>query len=182
MDTASVIESTHPEQIQEPVQPAAATAPWWRAVVESPLFVPALAVLAGVLFLFWHDCLRAWKLWTDDSGYYTHGFLVPFIAGYVVVRKWPQIKSTPVKPAYWALVPLALFAYLAYVTTATKIDAILSIAFLGAILAGICFVAGWRWMLALSLPTLYLGFALPLWTGAIDLYTNPLQLYSTKVA
>ena len=37
-------------------------------------------------------------------------------------------------------------------------------------------------MLAVSLPVLYLGFALPLWTGAIDFYTNPLQLISTNVA
>ena len=37
-------------------------------------------------------------------------------------------------------------------------------------------------MLAVSLPTMYLIFMLPLWSGAIDVYTNPLQLYSTKAA
>jgi exosortase len=43
-------------------------------------------------------------------------------------------------------------------------------------------VAGIRWMLALSPSILYLLFALPIWTGFIDNYTNKLQVVSTKVA
>jgi exosortase len=68
------------------------------------------------------------------------------------------------------------------VTTWFDINAVLALSFLVFALAAIWFVAGWKWMVALSLPVLYLGFALPLWTGAIDLYTNPLQIYSTQVA
>ncbi|MBI1756180.1 MAG: exosortase/archaeosortase family protein [Fimbriimonas ginsengisoli] len=46
----------------------------------------------------------------------------------------------------------------------------------------IWFIAGARWMAALLAPALFLVFMLPLWSGAIDVYTNPLQLASTKVA
>jgi len=151
-------------------------------MVNSPVFIPAVAVTGAIVFLFWHLISRLGKLWLDDSGYYSHGFLVPIIAGYIVVKKWDRIKDIPVKPGYLALPFLGFFAYLAYVTTHTNISALLSVAFLFAILAGIWFVAGWKWMLALCLPVLYLGFALPLWTGAIEFYTNPLQLISTKVA
>ena len=151
-------------------------------MVKSPVFIPAIVVTAGLFFMFWYLISRLGRLWMDDSGYYSHGFLVPLIAGYVVVKKWDKLKTIPVEPGYLALPFLGFFAYLAYVTTHTNISAILSIVFLLSILASIWFIAGWKWMLALSLPVLYLGFALPLWTGAIDFYTNPAQLASTTVA
>jgi exosortase len=182
MDTASLIE---PKEVSEPqlaAPPKEPNVPWWDAMVKSPIFIPACAVTAGLIFLFWHLISRLGRLWMDDSGYYSHGFLVPFIAGYIIVKKWDQLKDIPVKTGYGGIPALAFFAYLAYVTTHTNINAILSIAFLFCILSCIWFVAGWRWMLALSLPVLYLGFALPLWTGAIDFYTNPAQLASTTVA
>lgn len=183
MDTASVIEPIGSDESNEtaPSNPSSTEA-WWRPIVQSPLFVPACVVAAGLTFLFWHVISRLGRLWMDDSGYYSHGFLVPFIAGYIVVKKWDRIKNTPVKPGWWALPVLGLFCYLAYVTTHTNINAILSLSMLFAILAGIWFVAGWQWMLALCLPVLYLGFALPIWTGAIDFYTNPAQLWSTTAA
>jgi exosortase len=150
--------------------------------VRSPIFTPALFVTGALVVLFWHLISGLGKLWMGNDGYYSHGVLVPFIAGYVVHKRWPQIRSIPIRPGWVALPLLGFVAYLAYVTTHTNINAILSLAFLLAVLCGIWFVAGWRWMVALSLPVLYLGFALPLWTGAIDFYTNPAQLASTSVA
>lgn len=180
MDTASLIE---PKEVAEPQPPPkVAAAPWWDAMVKSPVFVPAVVVTVGLIFLFWHLVSRLGKLWMDDSGYYSHGFLVPFISGYVIYKKWDKLKTIPVQPGYAAVPFLGFFAYLAYVTTHTNINALLSISFLMCILGCIWFAAGWRWMLALCLPVLYLGFALPLWTGAIDLYTNTSQLISTTVA
>ena len=151
-------------------------------MVKSPVFIPAVAVGLALIYEFWYLIARLGRLWTDDSGYYSHGFLVPFISGYVVYKNWDKLKTIPVRPGYAAIPFLGFFAYMAYVTTHTNISSILSIVFLLSILSCIWFVAGWRWMLALCLPVLYLGFALPLWTGAIDFYTNPAQLASTTVA
>lgn len=212
MDTASVAEPLGSDESQEIAtsQAPSPTDAWWRPIVQSPLFVPALAVSAALIYLFWFIISKSLRLWMDDSGYYTHGFLVPLIAGYVVVRKWDSIKTVqvnkgwssdpiftpftalrkydgsvearPVKPGYWALLPLVMLGYLAYVTTHTKIYEATSLAFLASILVGIWFVAGARWMFALLFPVLYLSFALPLFTGAINFYTNPAQIWSTNAA
>lgn len=182
MDTASLIEPKPVNESQVETSTDLPKVPWWDAMVKSPVFVPAVAVTAGLIFFFWYLIARLGRLWMDDSGYYSHGFLIPLISGYVVYKKWDKLKTIPVQPGYAAIPFLGFFAYLAYVTTHTNINAILAISFLMCILGCIWFVAGWRWMLALSLPVLYLGFALPLWTGAIDFYTNPAQLWSTTVA
>ncbi len=86
------------------------------------------------------------------------------------------------KPGWVALIPLAGLLVLTRAAFAADILLILSICLMMVILATIWLVAGWRWMVALSLPVLYLGFALPLWTFAIDVYTNPLQILSTKAS
>jgi exosortase len=181
MDTASLVE---PNEVVEPqaATPKEHKVPWWEAMVKSPVFVPALAVVGGLIFLFWHLIEQLGRLWMDDSGYYSHGFLVPLITSYVIYKKWDKLKAVPIKSGYAALPVIAVLAYIAYGTTHANINAILALTFLMTILACVWFVAGWRWMLAVSLPILYLGFALPLWTGAIDFYTNPAQLASTTVA
>lgn len=183
MDTATVIEPQEaPDSTYPRVPERDSEARWWEPIVKSPVFVPAMVVAGALMFLFWHLISRLPKLWMGDDGYYSHGFLVPVIAGYVVYKRWDFIKDRPVKPGWAALPVFGFLAYLAYVTTHTNVSAILALTFLLATLAGIWFVAGWRWMTALALPVLYLGFALPLWTGAIEFYTNPAQLWSTTVA
>ena len=154
----------------------------FRAIISSPAFLPGLLVAVGLALTY----LTLWRflpnLWMQDE-YYSHGFLVPVISGYVVFRWWPRIKDIPVKPGYFALVPLAAILWLTRITQLDlPIYQLMSVLFVAALLCGIWFVAGWRWALALSLPCLYLLFALPLWSTFIQTYTNPLQAYSTDVA
>lgn len=153
----------------------------WKAVVESPAFVPGVIAAIGILVLFWGLVSKLPGMWIEDD-YYSHGFLVPLIAGYIIYKWWPRISQIPVKPGYLALLffPVVLLAYRA--AALSDIAQLTSVCFVAALLLGVWFAAGLRWMFALALPILYLVFMLPLWSGAIDVYTNPLQLLSTKVA
>jgi exosortase len=154
----------------------------WKAIVDSPAFIPGLALTIGFVAVFWYMIANLPTIWMGDDGYYSHGFLVPLISGYVIYRWWPRIKDIPVKPAYLAVVPLLFILWVARASTVNQIDSLTSACMIAALVCGTAFIAGWRWMLALFLPTAYLAFALPLWNMAITVYTNPLQVYSTKVA
>lgn len=123
----------------------------------------------------------AWEFRTGD-GYYSHGLLVPLIAGYIIYRRWPQIKDIPVKQGWIALVPLLFFLWILWAANAVDLQQIRSYTFIIVLMSVVWLVAGIRWMLALSPSILYLLFALPIWTGFIDSYTNPLQKVSTAVA
>ncbi len=180
METASAIETKDTSAVQADGTRRAGIS--WEAILRSPAFVPALLLAGGLTLMFWQLISRLPRLWMSDDGYYSHGFLVPFITGYVIYKKWDKFKTIPVKAGWVALPFMALLGYLAYVSTHTSINAMLALTFLLMLLTSVWLVAGWRWMLALSLPLLYLGFALPLWTGAIELNTNRAQLASTTVA
>ncbi len=153
-----------------------------KTIVSSKAFWPGLIAAMGVTALFWTLFRNLLDLWDSEDGYFSHGFLVPIISIFIIYRWWPRLKTIPVKPGWVALIPLAGLLVLTRAAFAADILLILSICLMMVILATIWLVAGWRWMVALSLPVLYLGFALPLWTFAIDVYTNPLQILSTKAS
>jgi exosortase len=153
----------------------------WNAVAHSPGFIPGVIAAAGVFILFSGLLVSLPSMWIGDD-YYSHGFLVPFLTGYVVYRAWPTLQGIPVKPGYVAAVffPIVLWCY--RTSMVSDLRQLASVCFLIALLLAVWFAAGLRWMGRLALPILFLGFMLPLRSGAIDVYTNPLQLLSTKVA
>jgi len=154
----------------------------WKAIVDSPAFVPGVAVAIGFFTAFWYLIAGLPTLWLGEDGYYSHGFLVPFISAYVIFRWWPDIKNIKVEPAYLAAIPLLGVLWVTRAATVNRIDSAASACLVGALLFGTAFVGGWRWMLKLSLPMIYLGFCLPVWNMAINFLTVPLQTKSTDIA
>src|SRR5688572_375233 len=79
----------------------------WREVVttivRSPYFIPIVLLAAGITVVFWPLLSTLVEMWTSDDGYYTHGFLVPLITGYLIYRAWPKIKDRPINPQWWAI-------------------------------------------------------------------------------
>lgn len=152
------------------------------SITQSPAFIPGLLVTIGVALCFWPLWSRLYALWNGEDGYYSHGYIVPLMSGYIVYRWWPQLKTIPVKPGY-AAIPLLLFVlYAMYPANYSLIEGLLSVGFLATLMLAAWVIAGFRWMLMLTPAILYLGFALPLWTAVINNTTNPLQIISTKVA
>jgi len=152
------------------------------AVLRSPAFVPGLVIAVGIALVFkslWGQLL---PLWLGEDGYYSHGFLVPLISGYVVYRWWPRLSRIPVRPYWPAAIVLLALLWFARVTHVTQVYAVMSVLLMFTLIAGAWLLAGGRWALNLSLPVVYLGFALPLWSTFIQTYTNPLQVVSTKAS
>lgn len=225
-------------------QPAGRGGIDWGKVVASPAFWPGVLISLAIGLIYWPLFRKLPELWLSKDGYYSHGFLVPLIAGYIAFKQWdkrPNISGLllPLLAVIGIVVPgtfakvvvvLGLVAvyclppirrivarldrkvfppgvalkdmepkatpgalllagvlmliplYFALVSTSTPIDAIMSVMVVVTLLLGVWMLAGFRWMLALAWPIAYLSFALPLFGMAIEIYTNPLQTYSTLVA
>lgn len=174
---ADIAEEVIPAQAVEPKPKFDA-----RAIVQSPAFIPGLIVALGLGLMFWRMIAFLPTLWMSDDGYYSHGFLVPFICGFIIYRAWPLIKDRPINPQYYMIVPILALSYCALVANVTGMQNIASFTLIGMLWASVAFVAGWRWLAALFFPIGYLIFALPVWSMIIDSYTNPMQVLSTKVA
>jgi exosortase len=154
----------------------------WAGIVNSDAFWPAVITAIGVAAIFWSLFAFTFNKWMDAEGYYTHGFLVPFISGYIVFRWWPKLKQVPVR-AGWVGIPFLLLSmWVAFAANRTDIYFLLSVTLIICLMFASWIIAGWRWMVALVSPIGYLLFGLPVWDQVINNYTNPLQLISTKVA
>lgn len=151
-------------------------------IFSSPALWPALIITLGLSAIFWGLFRFTYHKWTEPDGYYSHGFLVPFISGYIVFRWWPKLKNIPAKPGWLGLPFLLFMLWFSYAAGRTDIYSLLSISLVVCMILSIWVIAGWRWMVALLAPCAYLLFALPVWDQVINAYTNPLQLMSTKIA
>jgi len=141
-------------------------------------FLIAIPLLVGLYFKIVPGMVGDWA--NDDN--YSHGFLVPFIAGYFLWHRWPGLKERKVAPNGYGLVVLALggaqllVAWLAseYFTMRSSLIVVL---------AGL--VLFWfgrdilKWM---ALPLGYLIFMVPLPYIVYDMLAFPLKLFVTKAS
>lgn len=149
---------------------------------QSAMFAPSLILILGLGLCFWPMLSKLPALWLGEDGYYSHGFLIPFLSGYIVYLRWPKHRDTVIKPSLIAGIALVPLLWLAYAAQVSKWDNGSSLFFLMTLIAGTAFIAGWRWARNLLGPILYLAFCLPMWSLVIDNLTVPLQQFSTVMA
>lgn len=137
-----------------------------------------LPLLAWMYYKIVPDMVRDW--YKDEN--YSHGFLVPFIAGYFIWQRWPDLKERLVKPDGWGLFVILcgllqlLVAWLGteYFTMRSSIIVIL---------AGVTlFWFGREVLKGMSLPLGYLIFMVPIPYIIYDMVAFPLKLFVTKVS
>ena len=178
------IKNDLPEAAKGVTQPAAKFS--WRDAVQTAVasryFLPVLSIVAALTVIYWDLLSSLPRLWTGEDGYYTHGFLVPLITGYLIYRLYPRLNQLPIAPSGWALIILLPMLWVAYVARMAQMQSVYSVSFVLVLIASVWFLFGVRWAVALAAPILYLLFALPIWSGFVTNYTNPLQLISTKIA
>ena len=154
----------------------------WKQVLSTTEARCAIAVLVAVCLAFLPFLRKLGTLWFEADSLYSHGPLIPLMAGYIVYEKWPRLKTIPVKGVALAIIPLAVVMYVVWIASRTVMMGTLSGAFLVALMSSVLFIGGWRWLLATAGPILYLVFAFPLWTSLVDRMTQPLQTLSTDMA
>jgi exosortase len=144
---------------------------WWQTAVLVLLTAWLYAPIAFRLIQEW---------WLDPN--YVHGFLVPAFALFLVWEDRHRLATLRLKPSWWGLVIL-LFALLALaVGAASSGEFFLPRISLLLLIAGlVVFFAGWRFLLALSFPLLFLLLMIPSTTLYSHL-TMPMQLFASKMA
>lgn len=144
------------------------------------VFVQIGILLTAFMILFKTTIVGLVQDWlTDDN--YSHGFLVPFIAGYMVWQKKDQLRNLSINPSNLGLVVILcgmgifiignIGAELFTMRTAIVIT-----------IAGLCiYCFGIRISLALAIPLIYLMFMVPLPAIIWNKIAFPLQLLAAKL-
>lgn len=138
-----------------------------------------LALLPLLVLAYWTVVPGMVSDWNNDPNY-SHGFLVPLIAGYFAWQKWPELKGLPVRPSnFGLLVVLGSLLLLIFGFAGTEYFTMRSsLVFL---LAGIIlFWFGWAIFKGLLLPVGFLLFMVPLPYIVYDAMAFPLKLLVAK--
>ena len=141
-----------------------------------------LAVTVLFLLLVYSRILSEMVRWWYKDDNYSHGFLVPIIAGYFLWQRWPELKEKIVKPDNLGLVVIIIgllqltVAWLGteYFTMRSSLVVLL----VGMIL----YWFGREVLKGMALPLGYLLFMVPIPYIIYDAVAFPLKLFITRVS
>lgn len=142
----------------------------------------AVAIGVSILFIFWTLIQALPGIWFKADSAYSHGALVPLLAGYVVIHRWNRLKTIPTKPSIVGALLLIPVLYVAFVASRTNMQVVLSLLLVASIGLSVWTLNGFKLAWATLPAVLYLLFGLPVWTLVIDKLTQPMQIISTNMS
>jgi len=155
---------------------------WSMPQLEPRQWLLIAALFAGLIFMFRSMLQFAWGQWFEETGYYQHGIFAPLLAGYMVWKRWDDLKKIEIKPAAWGpvlIVIALLFGWRAYQVSSNHLG---ELGFMLFIIGACGYTLGSKMTRALTMPIVILAFMLPLPENILNDLTNHLQGRSTTVA
>src|SRR5262245_50683632 len=146
----------------------------------SSLALLAVAVLA-LLWAYWPTLGEMAQRWGHDPQY-SHGFLVPLFALFLLWLRRDRLAAGTLRPSWWGLALLAVGIAMRLVSGFFWYVSLDDYSLLPCI-AGLCLVLGgptaWRW----SWPAIaFLAFMVPLPHRASVMLAGPLQFFATQTS
>lgn len=141
-------------------------------------------ILAGALLLIiqWPVLRGWWKIWNAPYSYFSHGPLVPFIAGYMVWANRKRIAHADMKPSWTGFAILAVSAVLFVFGNWTLAASLRAVVFVMMIFGVMLALLGTRITRILSIPVFFLLTMIPIAPTLLDSATGKLQLQSAAIA
>jgi exosortase len=165
VDRSAEASMVTPRAVEEPVQ-------WnlWAGVLIALTLVMYGPILGHLVKNWWQN---------PD---YSHGFLVPVFAGYVLWRKRDRLSQISPKPSNLGLVVM-LGAIVLLLLGSLGAELFTSRFSLLILIAGIVlFLAGWKMLKAVSFPLAFLILMIPIPVIIYNQITFPLQLFASRFA
>src|SRR5437764_2766476 len=141
-----------------------------------------LVVAAAVAFAYWGVLARLGRFWREDENY-SHGLLIPFVAGYILWAGRARLARVEKRPraAWGALVVTA--ALLALWVGTAGAELFTQRTSLVLLIAGVVvYFWGWRTLRAVAVPLALLALAVPVPTIVFNKIAFPLQLFASRCA
>ena len=121
------------------------------------------------------------KQWAQDDNY-SHGFLVPLIAGYFLWQRWPELKEKLVQPSNWGLLVVILGALQLLVARLGTEYFTMRASMIVLLVGMVLYWFGREVLKVMALPLGYLIFMVPIPYIIYDALAFPLKLFITKAS
>lgn len=139
------------------------------------------AMLLMFVALYWKVVPSMVQQWQKDENY-SHGFLVPLIAGYFLWQRWPDLKEKLTRPCGLGLAVIVM-GLLQLLVSWLGSEYFLMRSSLIVLLAGsVLLLFGPQILKAMALPLGYLFFMVPIPYIIYDMAAFPLKLFVTKLS
>jgi len=136
-----------------------------------------LAILSLFPFVYLSTLQWGYHRYTTVDTYYSHGFLIPFITGFLIWQKRGTLKETPLSYSRFglALIVFALLLHLVSVIFYVFFTSGLSILIL--VFGLSIFLFGWQRTKTILFPLSFLVFMIPIPSSAINVISLPLKMW-----
>lgn len=120
-----------------------------------------------------------YERYTEPESYYSHGFLVPFVAAYLLHSKKEQIKSLPIDFSYWGLFISAGALFIHFLSYISQVFFLSGFSMFFFIFGACLFLFGVKITRIMSPALCYLVFMFPLPLLLIQNIALPLKSFVT---
>lgn len=135
-----------------------------------------------ILAALWPVLVNWYGAWNDKEGYYSHGFLVPPIAAFMLWTIRGKLTRTELRPSWVGLVLLIVSLPVYAVGLMMGLGAIYFLAFFLFVFGAMLALFGKQFTKTAAMPIIFLVTMIPLAAPVVDKLTFPAQLVSTTVA
>src|SRR5882757_970752 len=144
-------------------------------------WLPYVAIAILLVILYYRVAVKLVYDWYTIPDY-SHGFLVPFFAAFLVWDKRKILKAIPIKPT-WSGIVLVVFSIMVLILGVYGVELFTArMSFILMITGLIATFFGWAMVRALRFPLLVLVLAIPFPAILFNRITFPLQLLASKIA
>jgi len=156
--------------------PEASAVPEGRFRRSELIWLGVIAAAAAAMYLkTFAYCLREW----GAEAQYSLAYLVPFVSGYFLWKKWPVVLKTQRSPTAWGLVLIVLAIFMHLAGSVLDVSGPSSVSMLLYLVGACLYFHGPRLVKVLAFPLAYLVFAIPVPGGVTDVIGFPLQLWAS---
>jgi exosortase len=144
-------------------------------------WLPYVTIAALLIVLYFRVALKLVHDWYTIPDY-SHGFLVPFFAAFLIWDKRNLLKAIPVRQT-WSGVVLVVFAIMVLILGVYGVELFTArISFILLVTGLIATFFGWAMVRELRFPLLVLVLAIPFPAILFNRITFPLQLLASRIA
>lgn len=115
------------------------------------------------------------------DSYYSHGFLVPFVSGFLIWQKRKQLQDLETAGSWWGLILVITALLLHLFGTIIYIYSVSGFSILLLIFGFSLFIFGKQITLSILFPIAFLFFMFPLPEAFISLISFPLKMFAAEV-
>ena len=145
--------------------------------------VVKLAVFVILIVLIYHSTfLWLYERFIAKDSYYSHGFLIPFVTGYLIWLKKEQLKNINPKYNLWGVVLIISSLLLHLLSILAEVFFVSGFSILFLVFGISLFLYGREVTKKILFPLSFLIFMFPLPLVAISAVSFPMKMFATKSA